>query len=443
LINATKEQCSSSAFPIESLHIDLFTLVIQSVIDDAAVYLLEERSENRVQPVAAVRLALVSRRWRDVIYNTPSLWPVISLDLTKSLDQVQNKLARCYGRSLNAPVDLYLWHAHFHSETEVNDMLLNHAWQYHHPYKCACRRREGNQEAEDSIAVDFGQVTNIQSLLVRFINSLVTSKFTLSIFSARSLTNLCRLTISVATDAQGAQLDLNVLFVSTPRLVHFDLDGVGIAKISFAKAGQPLLPRLRKLILSASSKNRATPNILPRFLSHAPNIEEVNAFFRNFDREAPLDPFPSSHKTITLRNLRRLVVQSFGPIRHTFAEGKIETSILEAFNYLDWDNSANEACLKFFSLNPTIKRLHISVADKSQYGPTLTGAANVEEFSIFSDGKGEFLFPLYTPELSVPICPKVRNLTIIVRATPIQPDFFGKLVRSRCRPVKRVDGWAM
>lgn len=65
-------------------------------------------------PKAIARICHVCKTWKDLIYDTPKLWRIISLDLLRPIDEIEIQFDQFASRAKWTPVDLYLFNFHQH-----------------------------------------------------------------------------------------------------------------------------------------------------------------------------------------------------------------------------------------------------------------------------------------------------------------------------------------
>lgn len=97
------------ATAVDDLPVDVLLPISEAIVEEDA-YKIREIFPMTLsgQTNERVRLALVSRRWKDIVYNSPSLWRILSFDLRSPLDSTQLKFDRLLSLAKGSAVDLLL-----------------------------------------------------------------------------------------------------------------------------------------------------------------------------------------------------------------------------------------------------------------------------------------------------------------------------------------------
>lgn len=138
---------------INTLNIDMLVMILQVLIEEEADAHLGYYWWQTGEPIEPMMLALVCKKWRDIVYSTPSFWPIIKVSMCSSVDKMQKRLDRLADRARNAPVDLYILDVH------SDDIPGAHLWIYHNT-NCCCQ--------SGKIRLDFTKLSNVRRLRVDF-----------------------------------------------------------------------------------------------------------------------------------------------------------------------------------------------------------------------------------------------------------------------------------
>lgn len=402
---------------IVHLPVDLFLRIIQPLIDEEAAEFFERFPSHAPNAPTSVRLALVNKRWRDVMYSSPTVWPRISLDLSQPMIQVQAKIDHLTSLRKNLPVDLYISNLHSHKDN----------WLLHYPgqaAKCAVRN--------EKLSISLQGITNLRSLSVQMSNLNAAPIFNPDRFPG--LESLKRLRTSFLT-IYGPPVELEPLLSKMPNLVELHLNNPGVTRP--LSSTSPLLPKLRGLNLGSMGAIHVTSFM--QLLSHTPNIENlsIGCFFSNpeYIHQCP---------KVTLTRLKRLQVDSWRIMPGIFTENSVHAPILEEYNCGAMDRRYNWELAMFFTQHPTIKKVSIVSRDSSWVLEDSYGQWNIEDLTLdvshYSDG--EWLSSFLCNRLAgdgietMGVCENLRFLRINTRGdVPLLQSYFERFALARCVPV--------
>lgn len=404
--------------PISKLNADIFLLIFQTLVDDAKSELDGRvNSPKHEPPAAASLLSLVCKMWKELVYNSPSLWSVISLDLKKNSNKIQRKCDLQARLSGIMPVDLYLWHIRSPADGCYDDSK---------PSQPKCTSCQGK------LAISIENITNIRTLCATVTGVDASRLFKTTNLS--KLNNLCQLNIFFESDAvvSRRRFDILPLLSHVPQLLDLKLRNVGDLNLKVAYPEVPLLPRLRTLELSSRYRVLSSPINLEGFISHAPNIQDLKIFIFRLEKDIPSFP------TVVLPRLQRIFTQYFGPILYIVNGNHFTAPALEEIVVTEWENVLNDACRRFLAMNPKIKRVGLTVKNESGYDQAFLDNPYIEEITISGQGEGQWLSPLYLTTKNdhltgrpLLMSPNLREITILVNTAPLSRTFFEGLVRVR------------
>lgn len=405
---------------IGKLHFDLLALIYQYVVDeDAPNFLAYYPSSTRNRELAVVRLALVNRRWKYIVYETPSLWSIIEVVLFEPIEREQNRLDRLTARAKNSPVDLYLLGVHSH--------LSGASYSISHPKNCACNG--------DRLAVNLKGIQNLLSLTATLWNIDAVSLINLE--SLPSLKNVKQFRHRF-TFPYGVKLELEPLLSSMPKLTELYIDKIEMVTLPTSKP--PLLPHLRTLDVNFSISSMIGP--LLSFLLHCPNLVNLHVELWKETEEAPINIL--MHPNITFHRLKKLHIPNTDTIRQIFATDLVRVPVLEDLYHGPWHNRTFHEWLGFFASGITLKRLTIAVHRRSQYDRALRELPNLEELTLRLDCQptSEMLSLLCLPDATssgpthhLAICPNLRRISFQINVALISLHAFETFVHTRCIPI--------
>lgn len=403
--------------PISKLNTDIFLLIFQAVVDNAKSE-LDGRIDNlKYEPtVAAASLSLVCKMWKELVYSSPSLWSVISLDLRKDSKKIQTKCNFQAILSRRMPVDLYLWHilspadGCYDRDKYPQSQLTCEPCQY-------------------KLSISIANIANIQTLHADFTGFDASMFFTAENLSV--LSNLSTLDLCFEGNTRP-EFDLLPLLSHLPQLINFKLINANVVYLEIAYPGVALLPRLRTLEIASRYSLRPSSETIAGFISHAPNIQDLKIFIFRLKKDIP--PFP----IVVLSRLRRIFTQYLKPILSIINDNRFTAPDLEEVVLTKWENALSDECRRFLAMNPKIKKMVLTVTNESRYDQAFLDNPHVEELVISGQGEGQWLSPLYlaTNNDQLTGCPllmlpKLRKLTILVNTVPLSHTFFEELVRVR------------
>lgn len=413
------------AFPVQQLPTDILRMVFQSIIDDEAATFQPLLDSAGHSLTAIAPLVLVCRLWKDLVYNTPSLWAVIALNMAEPEAKMQRRCDRLSARSKEAPVDLYILNLHLPHEGWIHAPLYG-------CLTCSCR--------QNPISISLKHIQNIRKLYVS----------TLSIEALYSLEpNLPRIErIRDKTFAFRKCEGVSTSWVSP--LMTYDCERfggmVGLTKLSIGEVGlfsfpfagkHPLLPSLQTLEL-ASTQTRFFPiPWLVKLLSHCPRLELLD-----YTEARLLDHFTIDFPPIVLRYLRTIICHGSYISLHIFTPRIIETPSLSEYRCKAWLTSWNASAGDFLASIMTITSITLFVYEYDNYALALDEATQLEHLRLIArkSGVGEFLRSLVEPLDGIHkgnrLCCSQSLKTVFVECLLLDAVWFQRLARIRCIPSK-------
>lgn len=168
---------------IEDLPYDVIVSIFQEIVDEEALDVRDAFPDSLLgRPLtASVRLALVSKLWKQFVYETSSLWQVFSFLLDHPLDRVQTRFDRLLMFAKNAPVDLHL------SRIHCNEGL----YQFHLE-NCSC--------TDGRFFLSLQRISNLHRLSLEV--ELASQRLSLTPSMLPSLTNVRYLNFSIIWNAR-------------------------------------------------------------------------------------------------------------------------------------------------------------------------------------------------------------------------------------------------
>lgn len=403
-------------FPIDRCLPELFTLILQAVVDDEAARYHVYAPHYDVRPKATAQLALVCQSWKRIVYSTPSLWAVLPLNLMIPMEKLKARFGRFIALAKGAPVDMYVFYLHEHSP----------GYDKVHSFNSCC-------STEENMRYFVTHVPNIRKLQVagleQELRSLQGSRSALS--TVREAVFYSSSSINIASSG------LSNLLGGTPSLRRLSLHNIGMAGLSFCQ-GHPLLPSLRELIVRSDPIAAFPGDLLPLMLSHSPNIEVLDCRIAQTDGRTisyTFDPF-------NLQYLYKITTHSALALIPTLTGGLIRAPSLRKLHIYAWDNKYNSQLIDFFKFNPTVVDLVFAVFDSSEYDAPLREVPHLELLTVDGIGHGEYLDSLAGPvstddsDNSPPVlATSLERIRLRLVRHPLRLSAFERLIKSRCIPV--------
>jgi hypothetical protein len=399
---------------INDLPSDVLVPIFRPLVDEEAA---EQRELFPViqTPRVCARLALVNRRWKEVVYASPSLWSNFGFHLDEEeTEDVQKRFDHLISLAKNAPVDLFLEFIHEHEGREV------------------CYPNEFGKPASSDEASfpSLCRIPNLRSLCLHFLAIGWLAPITPE--TLPSLANVTYFHIG-ASDWDEQTINPADFFRRMPRLEELKMEcmifrrhyGRGLNNVL-------LLPRLRSLYLSLDAE-LYTSDFLA-LLAHCPNLEYLRI-------RAPME-LDDSNTLVNLPKLLLLRITNEVDNPHPFASGLIRTPNLQEVK-VDFDSwHPFDSWREFFKQNPAVETLTIPA-----YIRQIREAPNIQNLTVVLMRSDSIQCLLELADVEARegdgsrICPTLRTLTILFRHSTMLPQYLiiEKLIRSRCLPIRRID----
>jgi len=415
-LSKTYPEMEMGTFPIDRCLPELFTLILQAVVDDEAARYHLYVPHYDVRPKATAQLALVCQTWKRIVYNTPSLWAVLPLNLMIPMEKLKVRFSRFIALAKEAPVDMYVFYLHEH----------NSGYDKLHSLNSCC-------STEENMRYLVSHVPNIRKFQVagleQELRSLQGSRSALS--TIREAVFYSRSSINIASSG------LSNLLRGAPSLRRLSLHNIGMAGLSFCQ-DHPLLPSLRELIVRSDAIVAFPGDLLPLMLSHSPNIEILDCQIAQTDGRIisyTFNPF-------NLKYLYKITTHNALALIPTLTGGLIRAPSLRKLHIYAWDNKYNAQLIDFFKFNPTVVDLCFAVFDSSKYDAPLREVPHVELLTIHGIGHGEYLDSLAgsvsaddSANSPPALATSLDRIKLRLDPHPLRLSAFERLIKSRCIPV--------
>ena len=404
-------------FPIQRCTPELLLLIFEVLVDDEASKFDPRDTLHAFKLRAAAHLALVCKAWKELVFSSPTLWPVLVLNLEKPFHKVYDVALRYSQLAKSAPVDVYVYTIHKHPT----------AHELHTISECA--------STVENITILFSLIDKIRALQIHFHAELASVSAITEVWSRRS--SIIELRYMISGWPQPVQdIPLATQVEYLPFLTYLWINCAGSIRMP-KHTSTPLLPNLRKLYIMTSSLPMQTSQ-LGLLLSHCPRLEEIDSTLGKclFDDISQLS-------SILLPKLRKITTHAVKPFTDLFRAGVLKLSALESFSSIQTMNTAESDDLSgLLQQNDRLTSLYLSVNGVSAYGNLVHSIKNLQYLFLHGTGDGQFLRPLFTPlsatDTSQPTLPHLGpslSMTIMVARATIHQEHFSDLVAARFVPV--------
>jgi hypothetical protein len=300
--------------------------IFQQLIEEEAAE--QRESFPSITSRVCIRLALVSKCWKEIVYTFPSLWSIFDFNMNDQTAVVQKKFDRLISLAKNAPVDLLIENIH---ERE----------------RCPRHRFWNCPSSYDTFFPSLRRIPNLRSLCLHFLHIFWQTPIT-----PDALPSLANLTYFHIGGSNWDERTINPadFFGLMPRLEELKMECM-IFQRHYDRGlnNGLLLLRLRSLDLSVDAELYASG--LLELLRHCPSLEYLRI-------RGPIKP-DDSDTLVNLPNLLLLRVtnEDNGP-------GPFATDLIKTPNLLDLVVDSNDwhafgDWRAFFRQNPAIKTLTI------------------------------------------------------------------------------------
>jgi hypothetical protein len=414
-------------FPIQNVPTDILRTVFQSLVDDEALGIQPQQplSPRHVRkPKVTATLALVCRSWKFFVYDTPSLWTVIVLNMVEPEDRVQAHCNRLGKLAKGAPIDLYVLHLHRPGDSwsQVTKMCCNSCPCRHSPVSLSTTALQNVRKLY--ISTNDSQSFQSLKLIVPQPDRIVDVSifFRDTYFSHTTFEQLFRLDERLEL---GRMKSLNRLYVGD----------IGSFCLPPAR-DQPLLPTIRTLELaSAQGKSLPLPSLF-NILSHCPHVETLDYNLASLIRQQ----FVLDHP-LTLKYLKTLISSGTEAGFQIFTQHLVDAPLLTEIRCMEWTRAKHLSTPECFTAIPTITRVTLYLGDATSFRLALDGAINLQYLCLKAglERSGGFLRPLVEPfgfSRGIRYCCWDSLRTLRIECSSLEATWFQRLARTRCIPVE-------
>ncbi|CAG7854458.1 SubName: Full=Uncharacterized protein {ECO:0000313/EMBL:CCA74356.1} [Serendipita indica DSM 11827] len=330
-----------SIFPFDRCPVDILIPVFQVVID-AEMRECETASSftDPIRSQAAILLALVCQRWKEIIYSTPSLWADLVLDFRRDREGLSRDSERIQRRACSVPISLYLLNIH---------------------HKGSCPGKFRNSPIHDSslcasglkdVTALIAQVQHIRHLHLQFacIASWSGRLCHPSVFkrSQPQLAAVESFFVDLSQSTAPLQYALLRQIGMMPRLVELHVRGLEACNISYGSSSK-LLPSVKRLYITSTNKD-VPRHLVSCLLSHCPHLEEFNlGNLRSL--------YPPPQYLLALRRLQTVTASSPDWVLRLFLLKGVEAPMLKDIFFIESEVVNPTLLAEFSNLRPLV-RIH-------------------------------------------------------------------------------------
>jgi hypothetical protein len=219
-----------------------------------------------------------------------------------------------------------------------------------------------------------------------------------------------------------------------PHLVSLWLNEPGFTVPYRAAQREALLPKLKRLSIMGSfvPRDNTAETLTPSFLSHCPEIEELDLTIMDPHNPMPIENVISSDsQTFVLPRLWKL--KSSGTLALApFISSRITTPILADLALFNYTDIFTSSLAQLSAQNAdTLTSLFLFVTDDAHFYRVLTPLVHLTSLSLLAIGGGTFLMQL----CEYAVLPSLRFFKLSMNRSSLSASHFSKFVVARCIPV--------
>ncbi|KIM25357.1 hypothetical protein M408DRAFT_26341, partial [Serendipita vermifera MAFF 305830] len=363
------------------------------------------------------RFALVCRTWKDLVYDTSTLWVDVFITLDALKSDKQSRIVHQRSRRFVIP-DRVKWRASKAKDAPVNLYIK-----------------------ATSTLIDSDQVTCMLEVIpnIRTFTVFDSSLGFLPLF-VRAWSQLREVREAKYFKHTFGDVDGDILrhLAGMPMLISLWLSKSQL--LVPYRVESPVLPALTCLILEGE-RDRLFQSSIAAFLSHCPQIEEL--YLEHV--LGTTAQYPSSAPPITLTKLRKISTRTMS-VMNQFSQGNITTPELKELKVRSWEDSYMQLAFDFSAANQsTLTTVVIAVDDGPEYQRMLYPLVNLTflELDVLR-GRGDYLSALYTlpdhhrPTNQPPYAaclPLLRAVRLSLIFTTLLSESFDRFAAARCVPI--------
>ena len=328
-----------SIFPFDRCPFDILIPIFKAVVDAEVEKWTDKSSSTEItRPQATILLALVCRHWKNIVYETPSLWTKLVFDFRMDRESLYRDSQRIQGRACSAPISLYLLNVH-HKGTCPNGRRWN---TVHSSLSCA----SGLKDVTALVA----QVAHIGQLHIEFAHVSTRSGGLChpSVLkqSHPQLGGVDHFTVDLSQSTARGQYALLKQVGMMPRLVELRVHGLTACSVTDGSRTK-LLPLLKRLYITSTDKD-ISRCLISNLLSHCPILEELDMRMESENK-------PLVRRTLSLRHLRTVTMSWPEGVFTLFTSKGVEIPALKEIRYVGDDVVDVALVTEFSKLHPSVR----------------------------------------------------------------------------------------